>query len=100
VLVFFANPARSAAKYGRRGDVLYCVQDATVACAYAQLAAEDLGLASVWVGAFDNAAVSEAVGAPAGLRPVALLPIGYAAESPPPTPRRRLSDILRDERFE
>jgi len=36
---------------------LYCVQDATLAAAYAQLAATALGLATCWVGAFDEAAV-------------------------------------------
>ena len=32
-LVFCAHPARSAQKYGQRGTTLYCVQDATIACA-------------------------------------------------------------------
>ncbi len=52
VLVFLAHPLRSAAKYGSRGADLYSVQDATIACAYAQLAATDLGLSSCWIGAF------------------------------------------------
>jgi len=99
VLIFFAHPRRSGVRYGRRGEDLYCLQDATIACAYAQLAAADLGLGSVWVGAFEDEAVSDAVGAPAWLRPVAILPIGYPAESPEPTSRRELSDILRKERF-
>ena len=33
-LVFCAHPARSARKYSQRGSTLYCVQDATIACAY------------------------------------------------------------------
>ncbi|MFH1726711.1 MAG: nitroreductase family protein [Elusimicrobiota bacterium] len=98
-LVFFANPRRCGG-YGRRGEELYCVQDATIACAYAQLAAADLGLGSVWVGAFNDRDVSAAARAPARLRPVAILPIGYPAESPSPTPRRDLADLVRDEVFE
>ncbi len=93
-LVFFAHPDRSAAKYHQRGAGLYSVQDATIACAYAQLAATDLGLATVWVGAFDDAAVAKAVHAKPEWRPVAVLPIGYAAESPAPTPRRKLNDLV------
>jgi nitroreductase len=91
VLVFCAVPARSA-KYGRRGAELYCVQDATVAVAYAQLAATAEGLATCWVGAFDEGAVSRALNLPAGERPVAILPIGYGAENPSPKPRRELGE--------
>jgi nitroreductase len=94
VLVFFAHPGRSATKYHQRGAVLYSVQDATIACAYAQLAATALGLGTVWVGAFDDAAVAKAVGAKPEWKPVAMLPIGYPAESPAATPRRSLSDLV------
>jgi nitroreductase len=37
VLVFFADAARSAAKYAQRGRLLFALQDATLAAAYAQL---------------------------------------------------------------
>jgi nitroreductase len=93
VLVFCANPSRGA-KYGERGALLYCVQDATVAVAYAQLAATALGLATCWIGAFDEPQVARVAGLPAGQRPVAMLPVGYAAETPRRTPRRRLEDLV------
>ena len=57
VLGFCANPGRAAVKYGKRGEQLYAVQDATIACTFAMLAATALGLASVWVGAFKVQAV-------------------------------------------
>ena len=94
VLVFCAHPSRSAAKYGPRGENLYCVQDATIACAYAQLAATALGLGTVWVGAFDTKAVGQVLRIPPDGRAVALLPIGYPAELPEPTPRRRLNELV------
>jgi len=87
VLVFLADPKRSSARYGERGAKLYAMQDATIACAYAQLAAADLGLGSVWIGAFDEEAVAKAVNA-AGKKPVAMLPIGYPASNPPRLARR------------
>jgi len=96
VLVFLAEPARSSKKYGHRGESLYAVQDATIACAYAQLAAHDLGLAACWVGAFRKREVQEVVGATEEQVAVALLPIGYAAESPSITPRRSLSEMVRE----
>lgn len=95
VLVFCAHPARSAVKYGPRGERLYALQDATIAAAYAQLAAAALGLGSVWVGAFADGAVARALDLPAGLWPIALLPIGYPAEAPTPPARRPLAEIVR-----
>ncbi len=93
-LVFCAHPARSATKYGVRGETLYCVQDATIACTYAQLAATALGLATVWVGAFVDEMVSAAIGVGADLRPVAILPIGYPGKEPKIRPRRELSELV------
>lgn len=95
VLVFCAHPARSARKYGERGRWLYSIQDATIACAYAQLAATALSLATVWVGAFAEEAVREAIGAVSSLLPVAILPVGYAGEKPEITTRRPLESLVR-----
>jgi nitroreductase len=93
-LVFCAHPARAASRYGERGKRLYAVQDATIACTYAMLAATALGLATVWIGAFEDNGVLSAVGGPKGQIPVAILPIGYDAEKPARTPRRRLEDLV------
>ena len=91
-LVFCTHAALSAARYGKRGSGLYTLQDATIACTYAMLAATALGLASVWVGAFSDDAAWRAIGSPDGIKPVAILPIGYAAEQPGPSPRRPLNE--------
>ena len=96
VLVFLAESARASEKYGHRGESLYALQDATIACAYAQLAAHDVGLSACWVGAFRKREVQEILGATEGQTPVALLPIGYAGESPLVTPRRPLSEMVRE----
>lgn len=92
VLAFFAHQQVSAAKYKNRGVELYSVQDATVACAYAQLAATALGLGSVWIGAFEDASVKRILKARPEWRPIALLPMGYAAERPASMPRRSLKE--------
>jgi len=93
LLVFCASSARSAAKYGRRGESLFSIQDATIACAYAQLAAAALGLGSVRVGAFDESAARDALGLGPELRPVAILPIGYPGEEPLERGRRPLASL-------
>lgn len=94
VLVFCTHPERARPKYGQRGESLYALQDATIACTFAMLAAADLGLGSVWVGAFTELAVSEIIQPPAGQRPVAILPVGYPGKNPPPRPRRSLDDLV------
>ena len=94
VLVFCASPQRSESKYGQRGASLYCIQDATIAACYAQLAATAQGLASCWVGAFDEAPVEAALRIPPQLRPISLLPIGYAAEAPERPPRRPTEALI------
>jgi nitroreductase len=93
-LVFCANPSRSSWRYGSRGERLYSIQDATIACAYAQLSATALGFGSVWVGAFDTREVLRVLGSPLGLIPVAILPIGYPDEEPEITGRRELDDLI------
>ncbi len=94
VLIFCANPARSADRYGERGIQLYSVQDATIACTVAALAVTDQGLGSVWIGAFDPGAVRKAASIPESLIPVAMLPIGYPAEDPRKRSRRSLKDLV------
>jgi len=94
VFVFCADVDASAQDYGKRGQELCCIQDATIACTYAQLAAHALGLASVWVGSFDESKVAGILGLEPSLRPIAMLVIGFAAEEPEITPRKPLDEII------
>ena len=85
LLVFLADAERSSSQYSERGATLYAVQDATIACCYAMLAAADIGLGSVWVGAFDEGKLSGILGT--DKRPVSMLAMGYPAEDPARPPR-------------
>jgi nitroreductase len=93
VIVVCADAEHSATRYGDRGRSLYCLQDTAAAVTIMLLKAVDVGLAGCWVGAFDEVLASEALGLPANLRPVAMLPIGYAARSAAPRPRRPLAEV-------
>jgi nitroreductase len=97
VVVFLANPDRNRSKYGSRGAELYSLQDTTIACAYAQLAATAAGLGTCWIGAFDEDAVRRVVVAPAAWRPMAILPIGIPAEAAGPRERRAPNDLVHQE---
>jgi nitroreductase len=94
VLVFLASSERNRNRYGKRGENLFSIQDATIACSYAQLAATSLGLGSCWIGSFNEKVVADIVGASNQMRVVALLPLGYADESPSIRPRREIIDLV------
>jgi len=94
VIVVCAEPAQSAARYGSRGQHLYCLQDTAVAATYILLAVAALDLGTCWVGAFDEEAAARALRLPAGRRPVALLPVGHPAESPRRPARRPLEQVV------
>jgi nitroreductase len=89
VIVVCANRAKSAKRYGSRGEHLYSVQDATAAVQNMLLMAHSMGLAACWVGAFDEQKVKDILGIPTEVSPVAIIPIGHPKESHP-APMRRL----------
>ncbi len=95
VIVVCAEPDRSAARYGLRGKMLYCLQDTAAATEHILLAATALGLGACWVGAFDENEVSQCLALPPSLRPVALVPIGYPAYGRQPARSRRpLAEVV------
>lgn len=96
VLVFCAHPRLSSWRYRERGESLYAVQDATIACTFAMLAAVDQGLGSVWVGAFRQEDVRKVINAYPEHRPVAILALGIPAEAPHERNRRPLSDLVHE----
>ena len=63
------------------GDV-----DASIVTTHMMLAAAELGLGTTWVGAFDHQKARDLFNIPDYLVPVALLPIGYAADGVEPHP--------------
>lgn len=93
-LVFCADPQRSAAKFGERGARLYAIQDTTIAAAYAQLAVVAAGMGSTWIGQFNEDQVRAALNLEPGVIPIAMLSMGYPAEIPEPSPRRRLNEVV------
>ena len=68
--------------------------DAAIAAEHICLAATEQGLGCCWVCNFDVPACREALQLPDNLRPVVLLPIGYAADKPTQKKRKPLSEIV------
>ena len=92
VLVFCKNPARVKLDFPERILKKFAIQDATLAAAYSQLAAQALGLSSIWIGMLDEDKVKEIIGT--DLVPSSLLCIGYPKKKKIPKPRRNLKDLV------
>lgn len=99
VIVVCADLNRSSRGYGSRGEHLYSLQDTAAATENILLAAQELGLATCWVGSFREKAVAKAVKAPRNLRPVAVVPVGHPAERPVAPPKRSVNEIVHYETF-
>ena len=83
-----------ASRYGDRGVNLYSIQDVAAAVMNMMLTAHELGLGSVWVGAFNEFEVFDILDMPHNLRPIAIVPVGYPAKLPKPTPRFSKNEIV------
>lgn len=92
-IVMCAAPRISSTKYGTRGK-LYALLDAAIATTHILLAVHEKGLGTVWVGAFHDDSVRDVVGASIEEIPLAILPIGYPAESPIPPRRKSITELF------
>jgi len=75
-LVFAAEFTRTTGRYGKRG-IRYVYMEAGHAAQNVHLQAEALGLGSVAVGAFDDAAVSKVLSLPPNFEPLYMVVVGY-----------------------
>lgn len=94
-LIFIALPEESAKKYGERG-LFYSMNDACIAASYSQLIAHYLGLSTVWIGAFEDKKLTEALNLTEKEKPIAVMPLGYANEKPSMKPRKKIEDLVEE----
>jgi len=80
ILVVFCANLRRISPYEERGRKFYCLQDVAAAIENFMLAAVDEGLATCWIGAFDDDSVAEILELPEWIKPIAIVPVGYAGE--------------------
>lgn len=88
VVIVVCTDLKVSASYGSRGVDTYSLQDTAAAIQNMLLTITDMGLATCWVGAFDEGGAANILNLPEGLRPIAMLPIGHPAETPS-MPRRK-----------
>ncbi|MFB3882116.1 MAG: nitroreductase family protein [Armatimonadota bacterium] len=95
VIVACADPKNS----GEKGDQAYYLLDIGIAMEHLILAATETGLATCWIGWFDETKARAALSVPKDIRVVAMTPLGFADESPEARPRRPLQEIVYSERW-
>lgn len=89
VIVVCADPAESGVENG----IEYYVADTAIAFEHICLAAHGLGLGTCWMGWFDEAAIKQVLGIPAGIRVVGITPLGYPDQEPKQRPRKDLTEV-------
>jgi nitroreductase len=82
-------------RYGRRGKELYSICDVSASIENLLLTVQAEGLGACWVGAFDEKKVSEILRLSQNLKPIALVPIGWPAESPAAPPRASKEEAIK-----
>jgi len=95
ILVLLAKPGKIVARVGSRiQGVPYDLLDMGIAGEHVALQAEELGLATCWMGWFNYRRARKALAIPRGLKLVALMPLGYAASRPRREPPRKTYDDI------
>ncbi|MEM5829967.1 MAG: nitroreductase family protein [Candidatus Aenigmatarchaeota archaeon] len=94
VLVICADEEEIYNAYGKRGKERYMYMDCSFAAANFILSLTALGLASCIVAAFDDKKISELLKLPENIKPIFIIPVGYADEDPVRPERKPLESIL------
>lgn len=95
VFAICAVPEQSAAQYGELGAQFFCIQDTAAATQNLLLAAHELGYGSLWVGIVKEKEIVECLDLPKGHKPIALVAVGKADETPAPMERKGIDKVSR-----
>jgi len=96
VFVFITNPELSGKKYKERGRLLYSLIDTTIACSHMQLALQQLGVSSRWIGAYHEKDIKLLLNINEQEKNIiGILVFGKCLESKPRSKRRDIRDYLR-----
>jgi nitroreductase len=74
--------------------------DVSIACAFMILQAQELGLGTCWIGAFDEGETKKILNIPGHVRVVAVIPLGYPNQTPSQKFRKGLDEIVCYEKYE
>ena len=98
-VAIFAKLEREEQFYGVRGSEVYSIQDCSMAAMNIMLAAHELGLASCFVSAFDEDAISSIFSLPDKVRPQGVVTLGYSDDKPEAPLRYRVETLIGVENY-
>jgi nitroreductase len=97
IIVACGFPERS---YQRQGNYMSSwAIDVSIAVEHLMLQAQEEGLGTCWIGAFEEKEVKRLMGIPSKVKVLALTPLGYPDEKPRDRGRKPLEDIISYETF-
>jgi nitroreductase len=73
--------------------------DVTIALEHLILQAQEEGLGTCWIGSFEEEEVKAILNVPEEVKVLALTPLGYPDEIPPPRGRKSLDEIISYDRY-
>lgn len=85
--------------FGVRGEALYAVQNCAAAMENLFLKATELGLGSVWIGAFDETKIKDVLEIDEDTRPQAVIALGYGEEFENKSKREPLDNFVYFDRY-
>lgn len=94
LIVVCGESVKAERYYGTRGARLFTIQNCAAAIQNMLLTAQEMGLGTAWIGAFDEEAVREAVSIPEEVRPQAIIALGHPAEQPEVPPKYPLHSLV------
>jgi nitroreductase len=95
ILVLLARPAGGVVRLGSKiQGVPYYLVDIGIAGEHVVLQAEELGLATCWMGWFDYRRARKVLEIPRSFKLVALMPVGYAEKRPQREPPRKTHEDI------
>lgn len=94
LIVVCAEPEKAERYYGSRGKNLYSIQNCAAAVQNMLLEAHSLGLATRWVGAFDDDGVKTLLSLPSEVEPQAIIALGYPKVIPEKPPKFPLESLV------
>ena len=94
LIVVCAEPEKAERYYGEKGKTFYTVQNCAAAVQNMLLEAHSLGLATRWVGAFDELKVKGLLKIPGEFEVHTIVALGYAKDIPPKPPKYPLETLV------
>ena len=85
--------------FGVRGEALYAVQNCAAAIQNLVLKAHELGLGTVWIGAFDELKLKELLKIDSEIRPQAIIALGYPETFAEKPKREPLENFVSFEKY-